>query len=78
MTIELTSEQEAIVLEIARNDGKSPGEVLTETAVWLHELAADEEERRLLDRRFAEAEAGNVVWIEQAEMEERVKKMLRR
>lgn len=53
MTIERTSEQEPIVLESARNDGKNPGEVLTEPAVWLHELAADEDERRLLDRRFA-------------------------
>lgn len=78
MTIELTSEQEAVVLEIARSDGKSPAEVLTETAVWLHELAADEEERRIIDQRFAEADSDNAVWIEQDEMEERFKKMLQR
>jgi predicted transcriptional regulator len=75
MTIELTSEQEAIVLEIARNDGKTPGEVLTETAVWLHDLEADEDERRLLDRRLEEADRGE--FLPQSEMEARFQAMLR-
>ncbi len=77
MTLDLTTDQEAIVRDIAHHDGKTPGQVLTETAVWLQRLSEDEQEQKIPDERFAEAD-DCTNWISSAEMGERVRQMLRR
>jgi len=77
MMVDLTDEQEALIRDIAHHDGKSPAEVLTETAVWLQMLAEDEEESRIIEDRIAEANRGEF-WISHEEMKLCVQKMLQR
>ena len=77
MTLELTPEQETILLEIAHQDGKSPAEVLIDTALWLQGLADDEPERRILDERIADADRG-VEWLSHEQAGERLRQILQR
>ncbi len=77
MTLDLTAEQESLILDIARQNGTSPGDVLIETALWLQSLAEDQEERKLIAARIEEADRG-VNWISSEEMDARVEKMLNR
>ncbi len=77
MTLELTPEQESILLEIAHHDGKSAAEVLIETALSLRGLADDRHEQRILDERIADADrAGD--WLSHEEVGKRLHTMLHR
>ena len=75
MTVQLTQEQEAVILETAERDGKSPAEVLTDAAEWLQSLAGDEEEQRILDERTAQADRGD--FLTKEEMDARFQGMLK-
>ena len=72
MILDLTCEQEAIVRELARNEGKSPAELLVETALRLED---DEAERRVIDERLREADEG-AEWLSHQEVGERLRKLL--
>ena len=75
MTLELTSKQEAIVLRIAEETGKTPAQLVIETMAQL-EWLDDEEERHLIETRSAEADRGEFVPAD--EMGTRFQQMLHR
>jgi len=77
MTLELTSEQEAVIQRIALHEGKSPVQVVAEAFDLLESMVDDRAEELLLDEREREADAG-VNWISEEEMDERVRRMLQR
>lgn len=74
MTLELTSEQEAVIQRIALHEGKSPVQVVSK-AFDLLETMADHEEELLLDEREREADRGE--FLTEEEMEVRFQAMLR-
>jgi len=74
MAIELTPEQEALILDAARHEGKSVGDFLVETVRWRTE--SEESEDQSFNRGIAQLDRGE--FIEHAEMERRVARMLSR
>jgi hypothetical protein len=76
MTLELTSEQEAVIQRIALQEGKSPVQVVAEAFDLLESIADDRAEELLMDEREREAYAG-VDWISEEEMDVRFQAMLR-
>jgi hypothetical protein len=77
MVLSLTAEQEAVVLDSARHDGKTPEQLLTEMALWLPLVQREESEQRLIEERILAAD-NCVTWITEDEMDARVRKMLER
>ncbi len=71
MTLELTSEQEALVLSLAEQAGKTPAELLLETMSRLERMD-DAEEQKLLDARIAEADGDGVEWVSHEEVGRRM------
>ncbi len=76
MTLELTSEQEAVIQRIALQEGKSPVQVVAEAFDLLESIADDRAEELLMAEREREADAG-VNWISEEEMDVRFQAMLR-
>jgi predicted transcriptional regulator len=74
MTLELTPEQEALIRDLAQQDGKTPAQVLVEAAVWLQGFEEDEDEERIIVERLAEADRGE--FLSSEERDERVRKIL--
>jgi predicted transcriptional regulator len=74
MEVSLTPEQEAQLADIARHQGVTADALVAEVARGL--LEEDDLEREIIRERLAQADAGN--FIEEDEMEARVRVMLRR
>ena len=72
MVIELTPEQEALILEAAQQEGKNIGQFLVETVRWRLETEQGEEES--FQRGVAQLDRGE--FIEHGEMQRRVARML--
>lgn len=70
MTIELTSEQEAMVLRLAEESGKTPEELVA-TALSELEWVDDPHEQRILAERIAEADRGDS-WVSHEEVGRRL------
>lgn len=71
MTLELTSEQESIVLRLADETGKAPAELMIEAMAHL-EWLDDEKERQLIEARAAEADRNDATWISHEEVGRRL------
>jgi hypothetical protein len=71
MTVELTSEQEAMVLRMAEVTGRTPAELLVESLALL-ESFGDDEERELVERRLAEADRDGAEWLSHEEVGRRM------
>jgi predicted transcriptional regulator len=73
MVIHLTPEQEAKMQQMALQSGRSLGEVVTETAVWLTKF--DQNHDASLQRSLDQADRGE--FIEEEEMDVRFARMMR-
>lgn len=76
MTIELTREQEDLVVRVAEEWGKTPAEVVGGLLSQL-EWADDAEERALIEERMVEAEADPSSLLTEEEMHARFLQMLK-
>jgi predicted transcriptional regulator len=74
MEVHLTTEQESRLAELARDQGVSVDALLTDAALVL--LDEDERERQIILQRIEQANRGE--FIEEEEMDKRVKAMLAR
>jgi len=74
MELHFTPEQEARLEEIARHQGVAPDEFVSEIALGL--IEEDDREREIIRQRIAQADAG--IFIEEEEMDRRVRAMLQR
>jgi predicted transcriptional regulator len=74
MVIDLTPEQEALILDAARAEGKSVGEFITEAVRWVAQN--EEADRASVRRGMEQMERGE--FIEHSEMELRVARMFKR
>ena len=74
MELHLTPEQETRLAELAQHQGVSVDALLTDVALGL--LDEDERERRIILQRIEQANRGE--FIEEDEMDRRVKAMLAR
>ena len=72
MVIELTPEQEALVLDTVRHEGKTVEQVVLETMLWLAET--EKEDRAAIQRGLDQADRGE--FVDEEEMDRRVAKML--
>lgn len=72
MEVHLTPEQEARLAEIAQHQGVTADGLLTDITLGL--LEEDAHEREIIRQRIHEADQG--VFIEEEEMDERVRAML--
>lgn len=74
MTIDLTPEQEALVLDTAAHEGKSVGELVTDTLRWFaHKEQAD---RESIERGIQQADRGE--FLSHEEVGRRIEHMLKR
>ncbi len=71
MVIDLTPEQEALILDEAKHEGKSPEEVVTETLLWL--VRQREADRASIQRGLDQADSGES--IDEEEMDRRFARM---
>ncbi len=71
MVLQLTPEQEALVLSTARHEGRSVEEVVTDTLLWFARNEA--ENRASIERGLQQAERGE--FIDDEEMERRFARM---
>ena len=74
MEVHLTPEQESRLAELARYQGVTVDALLMDVALGL--LDEDEQEREIIRQRIEQADRGE--FIEQEEMDRRVKAMLAR
>jgi predicted transcriptional regulator len=72
MVIELTPQEEAILVDAARHEGKTVGEFLTETVRWMAQT--EQADAASVERGIAQLDRGE--FIEHEEMERRVARML--
>ena len=72
MVLDLTPEEEARILQVAGQDGRSLGEILTQTAVWLLKIEASQDEA--LERSLSQADRGE--FVDEGEMERRFARMM--
>jgi RHH-type rel operon transcriptional repressor/antitoxin RelB len=71
--IALTPEQEARLIQMAEQEGKTPSQLVMDTLT--HQFQADEYFRERVRLGIKEADAGN--FIEEEEMDARFEKMIR-
>jgi len=74
MEVHLTPEQETRLAELARHHGVTVDSLLTDVALGL--LNEDEREREIIRQRIEQADRGE--FIEEEEMDRRVRAMLAR
>jgi predicted transcriptional regulator len=72
MSIDLTPEQEARISALAQQNGKTLRDVMAETAVWLLQMEASQDEA--LTRSIAQADRGE--FIEEDEIDRRFARMM--
>ena len=72
MILDLTPEQEAKVIHLAQQSGRSVNDVMTETAAWLLQLESAHDAS--LERSLEHADRGE--FIEEEEMDARFARMM--